>query len=87
MNCFMGGSHVRRYPDDRAGLPPPGADGEAAGRFDLAFVDFDLDDDMMSYDSRFLCVNVVNFYQFYLSPIILVYFLGNDEMGLNRSLQ
>ena len=56
MNCFMGGSHVRRYPDDRAGLPPPGADGEAAGRFDLAFVDFDLDDDMMSHDSRFLCV-------------------------------
>ena len=46
---------MRRYPDDRAGLllpppPPPGADGEeeeAAGRFDLAFVDFDLDDDMI----------------------------------------
>lgn len=54
MNCFMGGSQVRRYPDDRAGLllpppPPPGADGEeeAAGRFDLACVNFDLDDDMM----------------------------------------
>lgn len=44
---------MRRYPDDRAGLllppPPPGADGEeeAAGRFDLACVNFDLDDDMM----------------------------------------
>jgi len=48
MNCFAGGSHVRRNPDDRDAPPPPGDFGEA--RFDLDFTVLDLEEDM-SQDS------------------------------------
>ena len=40
MNCFMGGSHVRRY----GALLLLAGDGDAERLLDFDFVDFDLDD-------------------------------------------
>ncbi len=41
MNCFTGGSHVRRNPDGRNEFPPP-ADVDEAVAADEDFLDLDL---------------------------------------------